>query len=145
MSISAKGIFRSSASDDWGVFMADTTVVCPDPESPHSVNRVLCLLGTKQACGTCPHQVFKLRFQLRIVDQNTACPRWTSEEERKERKDPTEYVMVSRGGCLQRPYLQCEGCPNSDPAQYPRSQPRWWELEERARKLELELDEEARG
>jgi hypothetical protein len=126
--------------------MADKTVICPsDPESPHSVNRVLCVLGARSACSTCPNRIFKLRFQFRIVDQTTACPRWASEEVRKERKDPLGYVMLSRGECLQRPYLQCEDCPNSDPVQYPRSQIRWWEAEEKARKLQLALDEEDKG
>lgn len=126
--------------------MAGTSVVCPaDPESPHTVDRVLCVLGARSACGTCPNRIFKLRFQFRVVDQTVACPRWASEEERKERKDPIDYVMVSRGDCLQKPYSQCEGCPNSNQSQYPRNHPRWWELEQRSKKLQLALDEEAKG
>ncbi len=118
------------------------TVVCIDPDQPHTVDRIVCLFGTRPSCSGCPNRVFKVRFQLKVVDQTVACPRWASEEERKERKEPVGYVMVSRGSCLIRPYLQCESCPNSQASERPRSQVRWWELEERARKLELELDEE---
>lgn len=119
------------------------TVLCiDDPEKPHTVDRTLCLLGVRPSCPGCPNRVFKVRFQLKVVDQEVACPRWASEEERKERKEPVSYVMVARGSCLTKPYLQCESCPNSQASQPPRSQVRWWELEEKAKRLELDLDEE---
>lgn len=119
-------------------------VVCTDPEQPHTVDRLICLLGTRAKCQGCPNRVFTVRFQLKVTDQTVACPRWASEEERKERNDPVSYVMVPRGSCLTHPFLQCESCPNGQASERPRSQQRWWELEEKARRLELELDEEER-
>ncbi len=120
-------------------------VVCTDPDQPHTVERTICLLGSRAACIGCPNRVFKVRFQLKVVDQTVACPRWVSEEERKERKEPVDYVMVPRGLCLTKPYFQCETCPNSLTSERPRSQPRWWEIEEKIKRLERDLDEEERG
>jgi hypothetical protein len=121
-------------------------VVCTDPDSPHTVDRIVCLLGGRPGCGTCPNRNFTIRFHLRVVDQPVACPRWASEEERLARNDPIDYVPVPRGICLtQKPFLQCGDCPNSRAGEAARKDPKWWEKEERARKIELELDEEERG
>ncbi len=117
-----------------------------DPESAHEVDRSLCILGSRPGCTGCPRRYFTLRFQIRPVDYVVACPRWVSEKERQDRKEPITYEMLSRSVCLtQRPFAQCEGCPNSQPSEAPRTTPRWWELEEKTRLLELDLDEEERG
>lgn len=121
------------------------TVTCTDPETPHSVDRLICLAKTRPNCQGCPNSHFTIRFQARVGDQQVACPRWRSEEERIERKDPLDYVTVSRGLCLSvHPFPQCDGCPNGQADQPPRIYAKWWEVEERARKIELELDEEER-
>ena len=117
------------------------------PEGPisHWVDRTVCLLEMREGCPTCPHSRFVVRFQLRVVDQLVACPRWGSEGEERDRKDPVDYVTVQRDTCIrQRPYTFCQRCPNSSPSEEPRVERRWFEMEERQRRIELELDEEER-
>lgn len=123
------------------------TVTCiGDPETPHEVDRTLCILGSRPGCYGCPNRLFTVRFQVRAVDHVVACPRWLSEKERLDRKEPVNYESVPRIVCLtQRPFRQCEDCPNSKASEAPRIQPRWWEYEEKKRLLELALDEEDKG
>jgi|SRR3954469_11839057 hypothetical protein len=121
------------------------TVTCTDPEAPHSVDRASCLAKKKPECAACPNSHFTIRFQSRIGDQQVACPRWRLEEDRLARREPTDYVSVPRSMCLTlRPFDQCIGCVNGQASEPPRIYSKWWEAEERARKIELELDEEER-
>jgi ferredoxin len=97
----------------------------------------------REACGTCKNSMVAIRFQLRVVDQLVACPRWRNEEERKERKDPLDYVQVQRDTCVRvKPFPHCVSCPNSNPSKSPQTQAKWFELEERRKRIERELDEE---
>lgn len=110
-----------------------------------SVNRIFCLLETKAQCPTCPKSQFKARFQLRVVDQIVACPKWETEADRLLRRDPLGYVMTSRSVCLsEKPFTHCPDCHNGSPRAAPRTQIGWVEEEERQRRIELELDEEER-
>lgn len=113
---------------------------------PAEVSRTTCLLKAKEQCGTCPNSRVVLRFQLRVVDQVVACPRWESEEDRRERRDPLDYVEVRRDTCIRvKPFDHCDSCPNSSAGELPRIHARWFEEEERRRRIERELDEEERG
>lgn len=122
----------------------EKSVLCnSDPEASETVNRVLCLLGARPGCGICPNKGFNIRFQFRIVDQAVMCPRWASEEQRLARADTVEYVAVSRTTCLgEKPFLQCVDCPNGVATERPRTVDKWWDLEQKARRLELDLDDE---
>jgi hypothetical protein len=56
-----------------------------------------------------------------------------------------DYQTVQRETCFHlRPYAFCDSCPNSDPSADPRTIRQWVELEERQRRIGLELDEEER-
>ena len=118
------------------------TADCP---TPHMVERTLCLLGARENCGTCPHSRFVVRFQLRVADQVVACPVWASEEDRKKRQDPVDYQAVQRDTCVRvKPYPFCEECPNGKAGAPARTTRKWFELEERQKRIERELDEEER-
>lgn len=118
----------------------------PDGPVEQWVHRTLCLVEAREECPTCPHRQFSVRFRLRVADQLVACPRWRSEEERQQGKDPVDYVTVQRDTCTRlRPFPFCEKCPNSNPAESPRSERRWVQEEARRRRIELELDEEERS
>ena len=123
------------------------SVLCVSEESEHWIDRTLCLSGTrKPECPTCPHSRFVVRFRLRVFDQVVACPRWESEEDRKNRKDPLDYVPIQRDICVnEKPFLQCDGCPNGDLSEAPRDGHGWFQEQERKRRIDLELDEEERG
>lgn len=111
----------------------------------HWVSRVLCLLETRPGCPTCPRRQFTIRFQLRSADHLVACPIWNSENSRLRKEDPIDYQTVQRETCFHlKPYAFCQNCPNSDPSADPRVTRRWVEMEERQRRIELELDEEER-
>lgn len=123
------------------------TVMCTSgydgEEVNHSVNRVLCLLDSRPACKICPHGDFDLVFQIRASDQVVACPRWENEDDRKNRRDPLDYVPIQRDICIsQRPFPFCEECPNSKAGALPETEMRWFELRERMKRIERELDEE---
>jgi hypothetical protein len=111
----------------------------------HTMSRSVCLTKPRPECGSCPNQTFKLRFQLRVADQVVLCPQWNSEAAQKERRDPEMYVPTQRGVCLnEKRFSFCASCPNSRASEPPRDQDKWFEHEERARRIELELDEEER-
>lgn len=121
------------------------TANTPEDIVPQMVDRTLCLLETREGCATCPRARFSVRFQLRVLDQMVACPIWASEEDRKNRQDPMDYQGVQRDTCFRlQPYPHCPDCPNSKPAENPRTERKWFELEERNRRIERELDEEER-
>jgi len=126
-------------------------VICTsDPEGQgvevtHSVSRALCLLGTRPGCGTCANSQFDLLFQIRVADQVVACPRWRDKEDQENKRDPLDYVAVQRDTCIRfKPFDFCEACPNSKPGALPQTAPKWFEEQERARRIELELDQEER-
>lgn len=109
----------------------------------HEVSRVLCLLSSRPGCPVCPNSQFDMLFQIRVTDQMVACPRWGSEDDFKNKRDPLDYVAVQRDTCIREsPFPFCEDCPNSRAAAMPETQPKWFELKERMRRIELELDEE---
>ena len=111
----------------------------------HWVNRTLCLLEVRPGCPVCPHRQFVVRFQLRSADHLVACPIWRSEKSRQLKEDPMDYQTVQRETCFHlKPYAFCDSCPNSDPSADPRTTRQWVELEERQRRIGLELDEEER-
>ncbi len=122
-------------------------VVGNTPEGPieQPTSRAVCLTKPKEQCQTCPNSSFRMAFQFRAVDQLVACPRWESAEAEKEGRDPLDYEMVRRDTCLRlKPFTFCSSCPNGKYTAAPRSEPRWVEEEARLRRIELELDEEAR-
>lgn len=111
----------------------------------HTVSRALCAMNARPECGGCPNGKFVVRVQLRVVDQVVACPQWVSETERGERQDPSHYIGVRRETCLKaKPYPFCLDCPNGRAENLPRLHPKWFEEEERQRRIELQLDEEER-
>ncbi len=112
---------------------------------PHVVSRSLCLMETRPGCSTCPNSRFVLRFQLRVADQTVACPRWASEEDRKNGQETLDYVSVQRDTCIRlKPFSFCELCPNSNPAREAMVERKWVEIEARRLRIERELDEEER-
>ena len=122
------------------------TIEAADGPVVHWVCRSLCLLEARPGCSTCPHSQFVVRFQLRSADHLVACPIWRSERSRQLNEDPMDYQTVQRETCFHlKPYVFCERCPNSDPSADPRTTQRWVEMEERQRRIELELDEEDRN
>ncbi len=107
------------------------------------VERIICLLELRPGCPTCPHAQFEALFPTGVGLQTVACPRWENEDAQLKRRDPVGYVLTSRTTCLvDKPFTFCVECPNGKPEQLPRTALKWFETEERQRKIELELDEE---
>lgn len=129
-----------------GKFVLCENNVTEEGQVPHVVDRALCLMETRPGCGTCPHSKFVLRFQLRVADQMVACPSWATDDDRKNRRDTLDYLPVQRDTCIrEKPFPFCAECPNSNPANEPKTERKWFELEERRRRIERELDEEELG
>lgn len=115
-------------------------------DAPHTVHRAVCLMGLREHCGACPNGQFALRFRLREPDEVVLCPRWASEEDRGRKQDPQGYEPVYRTTCLNsRPFPFCSECPNSLASNKGMKEPKWFELEERRKRIEKELDEEERN
>ncbi len=126
-----------------GKYVLCDSDITEEGQMPHVVDRALCLMEVRAACSTCPKSRFSLRFQLRASDQLVACPRWESEEDRKNGLDTLDYVQVRRDTCLnEKPFPFCATCQNSDPTKDPMIERKWVELEARRRRIERELDEE---
>ena len=122
------------------------TVEMAEGPVTHWVDRSLCLLEARPGCPFCPHRQFVVRFQLRSADHLVACPIWRSEKSRLAKEDPMDYQTVQRETCFHlKPYAFCQDCPNSDPSASPRVTTKWVEMEERQRRIDLELDEEERN
>jgi len=93
----------------------------------HQADRSLCISQARgSACTDCEHSRFILRFKPGVGNQQVACPRWDSIDDRLARKKP-RYEIIRREVCLTvAPYEHCSSCPNKKVSEEPRSEPGWW-------------------
>jgi len=84
--------------------------------------RIFCVARFHQdVCDVCEHVRFTLKFQSRIGDQEVACPRWKSLDDKLDHKKPS-YVHMRREICLTK-----APCPNQDAKNPPVNEEGWYE------------------
>lgn len=111
-------------------------VLC-DGEAPKSgqemrcESRFFCMVRRfGDACDTCENSRFTLTFQVGLMQQQVACPRWHSLDDKLNHKKPF-YVHQSRELCFRDPPRECRSycpsCVNNKPDKPPEDREGWWE------------------